>query len=80
MISWLLPYLAKASTPDFNYGSENDSNSDCILALQRLNESDLNGGHSPSHSNLVSDGIIHLFRSPTYGFMVGAISAQGLQA
>ena len=57
MISWLLPYLAKASTPDFNYGPENDSNSDCILALQRLNEFDLNGGHSPRYSNLVSDGV-----------------------
>ena len=56
-------------------------NSDPILALQRFFESDLNNGPSPSHPNLVSDGIfIHLFRSPTYGFLVGAISAQGLQA
>ena len=56
-------------------------NSDPILALQRLFESDLNNGPSPSHPNLASDGIfIHVFRSPTYGFLVGAISAQGLQA
>ena len=32
-------------------------NSGRILALQRLFESDLNNGPSPSHSNLVSDGI-----------------------
>ena len=56
-------------------------NSGPIIALQRLFESDLNNGPSPSHPNLVSGGIfIHLFRSPTYGFLVGAISAQGLQA
>ena len=56
-------------------------NSGPILALHRLFKSDLNNGPSPSHPNLVSDGIfIHLFRSPTYGFLVGAISAQGLQA
>ena len=57
MISWWLPYLAKGSTPDFNNGQENYSNSGCILALQRLFESDLNNGPSPSHSNLVSDGV-----------------------
>ena len=32
-------------------------NSDPILALRRLFESVLNNGPSPSHSNLVSDGI-----------------------
>ena len=32
-------------------------NSGPILALQRLFEPDLNNGPSPSHSNLVSDGI-----------------------
>ena len=26
------------------------------------------------------DVVLHLFRSPAYGFLVGAISAQGLQA
>ena len=56
-------------------------NSGLVLALQHLFESDLNNGPSPSHPSLVSDGIfIHLFRSPTYGFLVGAMSAQGLQA
>ena len=57
MISWWLPYLAKGPTPDFNYGPGNGSNSGCILASQRLIESDLNGGYSPSHSNLLSDGV-----------------------
>ena len=55
-------------------------NSGPILALQRLFESDLDNGRSPSHSNLVSDGIYIYSGSPTYGFLVGAISAQGLQA
>ena len=66
--------------PDFNNGPRNDSNSGCILVLQCLFESNLNNGLSPSHSNLVSDGGIHLFWSPTYGLLVGTISAQGLQA
>ena len=55
--------------PDFNNGPGNDSNSGCILVLQRLFESNLNNGPSPSHSNLVSDAGIRLFRSPTYGFL-----------
>ena len=66
--------------PDFNSGPGNDSNIGCILTLQHLFESNVNNSPSPSHSNLVSDESIHLFRSPTYGFLVGAISAQGLQA
>ena len=57
MISWWLPYLVKGPTPDFNNGPGNHSNSGCTLALQRLFESDLNNGLSPSHSNLVSDGV-----------------------
>ena len=80
MISWWLLYMAKDSIPDFNYGPGNDSNSGCILALQHLIESGLNNGPSPSHSSLVSHGVIHLFRSPTHGFLVGTISAQGPQA
>ena len=43
--------------PDVNDDPGNDSNSGSILALQRLIESDLNNGPSPSHSNLVSDGV-----------------------
>ena len=57
MISWWLPHLAKGPTPYFNSGSGNDSNIGCILALQRLFESNLNSSPSPSHSNLLSDGV-----------------------
>ena len=78
MVSWLLPYLAKGPTPDFNNVPGNDSNIGCILAFQHLFESNLNNSTAPSHSNLVSG--IHLFRFPSYGFLVGAISVQGLQA
>ena len=42
MISWWLPYLATGPTPDFNSGPGNDSNIGCILALQRLFDSNLN--------------------------------------
>ena len=72
-------YLAKGCRPDFNNSLGGDSNSDPILAPQHLLESDLNNGPSPSHSNLVSDGVsMHLFRSPAYGFLVCAIPGQGL--
>ena len=55
-------------------------NSGPILALQRnLFESDQNNGPPQAIPVLVRWNI-HLFRSPTYGFLVGAISAQGLQA
>ena len=54
MVSWLLPYLAEDLTSDFNSGTGNDSNIGCILALQRLFESNLNNSPSPIHSNLVS--------------------------
>ena len=62
MVSWWLPYLAKDPTLDFNSGPGNDSNIGCILALRRLFESNLNNGLSPSHSNLVSDGV-YIFSS-----------------
>ena len=75
MVSWWLPYLAKGPMSDFNNGLGNDSNSGCILALQRLIKSDLNNGPSPSQSFVRWS--IHLFRSPTYGFLVGAISPKG---
>ena len=80
MVSWLSPYLVKGPRPDFNSGPGNDSNINCILALQRLLESNLNNSPSRSHSNLVSGRVYIWFRSSTYGFLVGAISAQGLQA
>ena len=43
--------------PNFNNGPGNGSDSGCTLALQRLFESDLNNGSSPSYPNLVSDGV-----------------------
>ena len=46
--------LANGPTSDFNSGPGNESNIGCILALQRLFESNLNNSPSPSHSNLVS--------------------------
>ena len=57
MVSWLLPYLAKGPTPDFNSGPGNGSHIGCILALQRLFESNLNNSPSRSHSSLVSGGV-----------------------
>ena len=57
LCSWWLPYLTKGPTPDFNIGPGNHSNSGCIFALQRLFKSNLNNSPSPSHSNLVSDGV-----------------------
>ena len=54
MVSWMLPFLAKDPTPDFNNGPGNDLSIDCILAFQRLFESNLNNSPSPSHSSLVS--------------------------
>ena len=57
MISWLLTYLAKGPTPDFNSGPGNNPNIGCILALQRLFKFNLNNSPSPSHSNLASDGV-----------------------
>ena len=79
MDSWWVPYLLKSYRPDFNQEVTR------IVALywppQRLFEFDSNNDSSPSHSNLVSDRVlIHLFMSHTYGFLVGAISAQALQA
>ena len=79
MISWWLLYMAKGPKSDFNKSPGNGSNSGCILALQRLFESNLDNDHFPSHSNLVSDGVyIYLFRSPTYGILVVTILAKGL--
>ena len=79
MDSWWVPYLPKGCRPDFNNGLGGDSNSGPVLAPQRLFEFDSNNGSSPRHSNLVSDRV-YICLSHTYGFLVGAISAQGLQA
>ena len=62
--------------PDFNNGPGNDLNSSRSLAQQHLFETDVNND-PPSHSQPCVRWRIHLFRSPTYGFLVGAISVQG---
>ena len=48
---------------------EIDLNSGCILALQRLLESNLNNSASPSHSNLVSDGVSQVICLKTLMFL-----------
>ena len=60
---------------DFNNNPGNDLNSSLSLAPLRLFETDLNNGPSPSHSQPCVRWRIHLFRSPTYGFL--AIPVQG---
>ena len=57
MVSWWLSYLAKGPMSDFNSDLGYDLNIGCILALQRLFESNSNNSPSPSHSNLVSDRV-----------------------
>ena len=76
MISWWLLSLAKGHMPDFNNGPGNDFNSGRSFAPRRLFETDVNNDPPQAILNPVSDGH-HLFRSPAYGFLVGAISVQG---
>ena len=66
--------------PDFNNGPENDLNSSHSLAQRCLFETDLNNGLSSSHSPPRVRWRIHLFRSPIYGFLAGAICFQGPHA
>ena len=80
MISWWLQYLAKGLMSDFNNDPGKDFNSSRSLALRGLFETDVNNEPSPSHSQLCIKWRIHLFRSPTYGFLVDAISVQGPHA
>ena len=76
---WWVPYLNKGCKPDFNSGPGNDSNIGCILALQCLFESNLN--HNPSQAIPILRQIEYKsVQIPGYGFLVGAVSAQGLQA
>ena len=74
MISWWLLYLAKGIMPDFNNGPGNDLNSSRSLAPRRLFKTDINND-PPQPSDRWR---IHLFRSLTYGFLVGVISLEGL--
>ena len=78
MVSWQGPYLVKGCRPDFNNGLRGDSNSGPILPPPPpgVYESLTQIMALPGHLNLG----LHLFMSPTYGFLAGAISGQGLQA
>ena len=63
--------------PDLNNGPGHDSNSGCILALQCLFESSLNDGlfqAIPIFCQMEYTSV----QVSTYGFLVGAISAQSL--
>ena len=72
MVSWWVPYLAKGCRPDFNNGLGGDSNSGPILVPLRLFKSDSNTG--PSQAIPIFCQIeLHLFRSPTYGFLTGPL-------
>ena len=61
--------LAKGCRPDFNNGLRGDSNS----SLTRIMA-------PPQGISILCQMELHLFMSPTYGFLAGAISGQGLQA
>ena len=71
--------LAKGCRPDFNNGLRGDSNSGPILppgvysSLTRIMA-------PPQAISILCQIELHLFMSPTYGFLTGAISGQGLQA
>ena len=67
--------LAKGHSPDINNGP-GVTRIVPTFWPQHLFKLNSNNGPSPGHSNVG----LHLFRSPTYGFLVGATSAQGLQA
>ena len=79
MVSWWVPYLPKGCRPDFNNGPGGDLNSGPILALGvYLSQTRIMG--PPQAIPILCQMELHLmFRSPTYGFLAGAISGQGLQ-
>ena len=65
MDSWRVPYLPKGCRPDFNNNN----------GPVRLFEFDSNNGPSPGHSNLVSDEVENLFKSPIYDFLVATMTS-----
>ena len=82
MVSWWVPYLPKGCKPDFNNGLEGDSNSDPVLAPQRLFESESNNGPPESNNgppwatpNLSQIKSTYLFKSPIYDFLVVTITS-----
>ena len=76
MVSWQVPYLAKGCRPDFNNGLRGYSNSGPILAssvylsLTRIMA-------PPKAISILCQMELHLFMSPIYGFLAGAILAKG---
>ena len=71
--------LAKGYRPDINNGPGGHSNSAQILAPAFI-QIELEQWPLPRPFQSWVRQKIHLFRSPAYGFLVGARSAQGLQA
>ena len=66
--------------PDLNNGPGNDLNNSRSLAQRRLFETYVNNDSPQAIPNpVLYSWRIHLFRCPTYGFLVGAISVQGPQ-
>ena len=80
MVSWWVPYLAKGSKPDVNDGLGGDLNSDPILPPPGIYLSPTRIIAPPQAISILCQMELHLLRSPTYGFLVGAIFGQGLQA
>ena len=79
MVSWQVPYLAKGCRPDFNNGLRGDSNSGPILA-SGVYSSLIRIMAPPQAISILCQIEPHLFMSPTYDFLAGAILAKGLQA
>ena len=79
MDSWRVPYLPKGCRPDFNNGPGGDSNNGPVLAPSiYLSSTRI---MAPLQAiPILCQMSIHLLMSHTYGFLVGAISAQGLKA
>ena len=71
-----VPFLAKGCRLDFNNGLRGDSNSGPILA-PGVYLSPTRIMAPPYAISILCQMGLHLFRSPTYGFLMGAILAKG---
>ena len=76
MVLWWVPYLAKGTRPALNNCPWDNLNGGYILALGVYSSPTQIMSPLQVISVLVR-WKIHLFRSPTYGLLVGAISVQG---
>ena len=77
MVSWWVSYLAKGPRPGFSNDPGDNVNCGRILAFpRRLFELDSIMAPSQANPILVRKKIL-LFRHPTNGLLVGAISGQG---